>query len=99
MSTDFSFGEAQYDELVGRLVSGGAMQEASFLWWEIRPSLRYATLELRIADACTNPEDAVAIAALYCSLIACLECHPEHGNDGMPITCRIVDENRWRAQR
>jgi carboxylate-amine ligase len=43
--------EAEYAELVRRLVAGGAAKDASMLWWAIRPALRYPTLELRICDA------------------------------------------------
>ena len=96
---DFFASEAQYAQFAERLVRGGAMQDASFLWWAIRPSLHYPTLELRIADACTDANDTIAIAALYRSLIAFLVRNPEHGNDWTSITRRVIDENRWRAKR
>lgn len=69
------------------------------MWWVIRPSLHYPTLELRIADACTNPADTIALASLYRALVAFLVRHPQHGRDWSAITRRIVDENRWRAKR
>lgn len=96
---DFFADEAQYGEFANRLVSGGAMKDASFLWWAIRPSLNYPTLELRIADACTQAEDTIALAALYRALIAFLVRNPDVGTDWTPITRRIIDENRWRAKR
>ena len=96
---DFFANEAQYAEFASCLVSGGAMKDASFLWWAIRPSLRYPTLELRITDACTNAEDTVALAALYRALIAFLVRNPNFGSDWSPITRRVIDENRWRAKR
>lgn len=96
---DFFANEAQYAEFASRLVSGGAMKDASFLWWAIRPSLRYPTLELRIADACTNAADTIALAALYRALIAFLVRNPDVGADWSPLTRRVIDENRWRAKR
>ncbi|MET0984214.1 MAG: carboxylate-amine ligase [Steroidobacteraceae bacterium] len=96
---DFFANEAQYAEFASRLVSGGAMKDASFLWWAIRPSLRYPTLELRIADACTNAADTIALAALYRALIAFLVRNPDFASDWSPITRRVIDENRWRAKR
>lgn len=96
---DFFANEAQYNELANRLVTGGAMKDASFMWWVIRPSLHYPTLELRIADACTNPADTIALTSLYRALVAFLVRHPQHGRDWSAITRRIVDENRWRAKR
>jgi carboxylate-amine ligase len=96
---DFYTNEAQYNELASRLVSGGAMKDASFLWWAIRPSVRFPTLELRIADACTNAADTIALAALYRALISFLVRNPNHGRDWSAITRRVIDENRWRAKR
>ncbi len=67
-----------YDAYVDAMVRSGAMQDASHLWWAIRPSLKYPTLELRAADSCTRLDDSVAIAALYRVLVRYLYTHPEH---------------------
>lgn len=96
---DFFIDEADYAAFAERLRSAGAIRDASELWWAIRPALRHPTLELRIADACTRLEDAVAIATLYRCLIALLVETPELGRRRSTHTRRIVDENRWRAKR
>jgi carboxylate-amine ligase len=75
------------------------LKDASYLWWAIRPALNYPTLELRICDACTRIEDALAIAALYRCLVRLLIRRPELAPDWSPHTRRIIDENRWRAKR
>ena len=51
------------------MVKSGAIADASFLWWTLRPSIRYPTLELRVADSCTRLEDTLAVAALYRCLV------------------------------
>jgi carboxylate-amine ligase len=96
---DFFENQAQYDQFASRLVDADAMKDASFLWWAIRPSLRYPTLELRISDACTHYQDTIALAALYRALVAFLVRNPDYGNDWTAITRRVIDENRWRAKR
>ncbi len=48
---------AEYDAYVDAMVRSGAMQDASHLWWAIRPSLKYPTLELRAPDCCTRIDD------------------------------------------
>jgi carboxylate-amine ligase len=64
------FGDAkEYEQYVTTMVSAGAIKDASFLWRTLRPSIRYPTLELRVADSCTNFEDTLAIAALYRCLV------------------------------
>ena len=88
-----------YDAYVDAMVRSGAMADASHLWWSIRPSLKYPTLELRAPDCCTRLDDTVAIAALYRSLVRFLYGHPEH-HAGLGVVDRaIAVENKWRAQR
>ena len=90
---------AEYDSYVDALVTSGAMPDASHLWWTVRVSQKYPTLELRAADCCTRLDDTIAIAALYRSLSRYLFQHPEH-NSGIDVVDRsIAVENKWRAQR
>jgi len=90
---------ADYDAYVDAMVLSGAIQDASHLWWAIRPSLNYPTLELRAPDCCTRLDDAIAIATLYRVLTRFLYQHPEH-NAGLDSVDRaIAVENKWRAQR
>ncbi len=81
------------------MVRSEAMADASHLWWSIRPSLKYPTLELRAPDCCTRLDDTVAIASLYRSLTRFLYGHPDH-NAGLDVVGpAFAVENKWRAQR
>jgi carboxylate-amine ligase len=91
--------EVQYADFVQLLSSCGALEDGSFLWWAIRPSARYPTLELRIADACTRAEDALALAAAFRCLVRAHVRNPQLGAHRTPMTRRLVEENRWRAKR
>ena len=91
--------QREYDHYVQRMTDGRAIRNASFLWWAVRPSLAFPTLELRVTDACTNLCDALAIAQVYRCLVRHLERRPAlhaalHAGDQA-----IVAENLWRAQR
>jgi carboxylate-amine ligase len=88
-----------YDAYVGALVKAGVMGDASFIWWMVRPSPAYPTLELRATDCCTRVEDAIAIAALYRVLVHHLYLNPSAGAHGSAVTHAIAAENKWRAQR
>jgi carboxylate-amine ligase len=96
---EFFRDQPDYDAFAARLVAAGTMRDASFLWWAIRPALRYPTLELRIADACTRAEDSLIIAALYRCLVRALVRDPSLAVPHDAQTRRIIDENRWRAKR
>jgi carboxylate-amine ligase len=92
-----SYGE--YRRHVDVLVGAGLIEDATKLWWDIRPSQRFPTLEMRIADICTRLDDGIAIAALYRCLLRML-WRLKRNNQRWRIYARmLVDENRWRAQR
>jgi len=92
-------GNADYDAYVDALVRSAAMPDASHLWWAIRPSLKYPTLELRAPDCCTRLDDTIAIAALYRVLARFLYLNPGHNADIDVVDRAIAVENKWRAQR
>jgi len=89
----------EYQRVVSRLVEVGAVEDASKIWWDIRPSVRWPTLEARIADVCTRIEDAVAIAALYQCLLSMLFTLREKNQRWRVYQRILIEENRWRAQR
>ena len=75
------------------------ISDASELWWDIRPSQHYPTLELRICDVCTLLEDALCVAATYACLVRMLLRSYHAGQlPDEPLT-EIIAENRWLAQR
>ena len=91
--------KTDYDEFVAALVWAKIIPNASYIWWALRPSLRYPTLELRIADSCTRLDDAVAIAALFRCLVRALD-RDRALNAGFDRVGRAITvENKWHAQR
>ena len=90
---------AEYERYVRIMVAGGAMPDASFLWWTLRPSTRYPTLELRVADSCTKLDDTLAIAALYRCLVRLAVRKPEWNRGLTGVSRALASENLWRAQR
>jgi len=89
---------AAYERYVRIMTRAGSIADASFLWWSLRPSIKFPTLELRIADSCTRVDDAITIAALYRCLVRCAVRRPElnAGLDG--VSRALAQENLWRAQ-
>ena len=76
-----------------------AIKDASFLWWTLRPSIRYSPLDLRIADSCTRLEDTLPIAAMYRCLVRLLVRRPEINRGLTGASRAIASENLWRVQR
>lgn len=92
-----SWGEYEaYTEVLRR---AGIIANPSYIWWAIRPSHKYPTLELRIADACTRLEDSLVIAALFQGLVRALVMDRTI-NAGITSPERaLAKENKWRVQR
>jgi carboxylate-amine ligase len=89
----------EFDSYVATLVRAGAIEDSSYVWWAIRPSLKFPTLELRAPDCCTLVEDSIAIAALYRTVARHLYYNPWRNSDINAVGRAIVVENKWRAQR
>ncbi len=62
-------GADAYDELVAGLIRSGDIEDATHLYWYVRPSARYPTLEFRVCDVCLDPTDAVTLAGLLRALV------------------------------
>jgi carboxylate-amine ligase len=92
-----SYGE--YRRQLERLVAAGLIDDASKLWWDVRLSARFPTLEMRITDMCPYLDDAVAIAALYQCLLSMLWRLKRQNQRWRIYPHMLVRENRWRAQR
>lgn len=92
-------GWADYRRHVDVLIESGVIEDATKLWWDIRPSDRYPTLELRCTDICTSLDDGMALAALYMSLLAMLYRRRTHNQRWRIYSRSLIDENIWRAQR
>jgi len=80
-------------------VRARVIEDSSYIWWAIRPSLLNPTLELRAPDSCTLVEDGVAIAALYRTLARHLYVNRWRNADLDAVARAIIVENKWQAQR
>ncbi len=96
---DFFESDSEYRRHVQVLVNAGLIEDGSKLWWDIRPSARFPTLEMRICDVCTRVEDAIAITALFTCILRMLYRLKMNNQRWRQYASMLVNENRWRAQR
>ena len=90
---------AEYRRMVDLLVKTKRIEDASKIWWDLRPSHKFPTLEMRITDVCTRLDDGVAIAALYQSTAEMLLSLKRRNQRWRHYMNALVAENRWTAQR
>lgn len=88
-----------FDALVESMLASGVIRDAGALYWDVRPSARYSTLEFRVADVCTTVDETVMLAGLVRSLVR--TCHGQAVRDE-PVDqprSELVRLARWRAAR
>lgn len=90
---------ADYDRLVADMISTGSISEASKLYWDVRPSSRYETLEFRIADVCLTADEAVMVAGLARALARTCALEAERNVPISPVRPEILQVAQWRAAR
>jgi carboxylate-amine ligase len=90
---------ADYAEVVGQLEKTGCIADYTHIWWDIRLHPRFGTVEIRVCDAVTRVEDAVALAAFCQSLVKLYSERYAIGAE-IPSYHRILTtENKWLAAR
>jgi carboxylate-amine ligase len=90
---------ADYAEVVGQLERTGCIADYTHIWWDIRLHPRLGTVEIRVCDAVTRLEHAVAIAAFCQSLVKLYSERFDRGEQ-IPSYHRILtSENKWLAAR
>jgi len=89
----------EFEEVVGTLVDTGSIPNASKIWWDIRPSWSYPTLEMRICDVCTRVDEAVCVAALFQAIVAKVWRLRRDNLSWRQYPAAFIEENKWRACR
>ncbi len=90
---------AEYERHVEIMINAGVIEDSTKIWWDLRPSARFPTLETRIMDVCTRVDDAVALAAMLVCIMRMLYRLRLANQRWRTYTPMLVRENRWRAMR
>lgn len=90
---------AEYQRHIAVLINAGLLEDGTKIWWDLRPSARYPTLETRIMDVCTRLDHAVSLAAMVVCVLRMLY-RLRRANQRWRIYAHLLlKENRWRAMR
>lgn len=90
---------AEYQRHVDVLINAGLIEDTTKIWWDLRPSGRFPTLETRIMDVCTRLEDAIALSSLLVTILRMLYRLRVANQRWRIYTSMLIRENRWRAMR
>ena len=92
-------GWGEYQRTVQILCDLNVIEDATKIWWDLRPSDRYPTIEARVCDVSPRMEDTLTIAALIQSLARMLWRLSKKNQRWRMYDSFLIKENRWRAQR
>ncbi|MGR3805553.1 carboxylate-amine ligase [Marinibacterium profundimaris] len=89
----------EFQRTTGALIDLGVIEDTSKIWWDLRPSNSFPTLETRIMDVSPRLDHALSLAALVQALIRMLMRLRERNLRWREYDRFLIAENRWRAQR
>jgi carboxylate-amine ligase len=89
----------EYEALVRALLTTGAIQDATRIYWDVRIPERVETIEIRVADVCTTVDEAITIAGLARGLVrTCFEAGLR--NEPFPrVRPELLRAAHWQASR
>lgn len=89
----------EFEGLFSKLIAAKAIGSHKDLWWDIRPSIDYGTIELRICDVLpTLRENAAIVALVHLLGLAANETHKTDFK-WPDLSEWSYRENKWRAAR
>jgi carboxylate-amine ligase len=95
-----AFGSVEgYREVCRALIESGAARDPGMLYFDARLAVEHPTVEVRVSDVCTDPEDGVLVAALARALV---EHSARAWSSGAPVDpwrSELLRAAHWRAAR
>jgi glutamate---cysteine ligase / carboxylate-amine ligase len=89
----------EYSSRVGFMVESGAIEDYTYLWYDVRPHPNFGTVEIRVMDGQTRLEHTLALAALVQAMVKELAEHYDSGEPLSEYPYEMLDENKWLAAR
>jgi carboxylate-amine ligase len=90
---------AGYHRAVEALIDSGAAIDEGMIYFDARLSDAFPTVEIRVADACTDLDVSVLVAAVLRSLVDTCATDARHGAALRPWRVDLSRAARWRARR
>lgn len=90
---------AEFDSLKEALLATRSIDDPARIYWDIRPSNKFNTIEFRVADACSNLDDALLVAALVRAMSETCYREMQAGSPGTKVRDELIRSAIWRAAR
>jgi carboxylate-amine ligase len=89
----------EYDRLLTQLIAAGVIEDETKIYWDVRPSGRFPTLEFRVTDVCMTIDKAVMLAGLVRALARDAYLAGQRNDDVPHVRHELVRTAHWQAAR
>ena len=86
-----------YSHRVEQMMKGGAIEDYTYLWWDVRPHPNLGTVELRVFDQQTRVDLTIGFAAFSQALAHRLVAFYDDGIPSVDYPLELIDDNKVRA--
>jgi carboxylate-amine ligase len=86
-----------YSNRVEQMMRGGAIEDYTYLWWDVRPHPNLGTVETRIFDQQTTLEHTIALAAVTIALAHRFSALYDAEEPLVGFPTELIDDNKVRA--
>ncbi|MDR3201753.1 MAG: glutamate--cysteine ligase [Bifidobacteriaceae bacterium] len=89
----------EFEGYVGDMIHTGVIDDLSEIRWDIRPSPRFGTVEVRVCDGLPSMSEVLALSALVHCLVEDFSARLDAGEELPVLPIWYIQENKWRAAR
>jgi carboxylate-amine ligase len=89
----------EYDAVVRMLIHAGAMLDDGMVYWDVRPSANFPTLEVRVADVPATVAETVLLAMLIRGAVMTALDEERRGDRATPLTAHALSAAYWKSAR
>jgi carboxylate-amine ligase len=90
---------ADFDQIIGTLTAAGVLVDSGTIFWDVRPSARLPTLEIRVTDVPGTAGESALLAALVRALVTVALAEVQRGDPGPRLSSELLRAAYWRAAR
>lgn len=91
--------EAQYDATVAMLEDAGAALDDGMIYWDVRPSNKFPTVEVRVSDVPATVAETVLFATLVRAAVMTATEAEKNGEPVVPLTDYVLKAAYWKSAR
>ncbi|WP_084501260.1 glutamate--cysteine ligase 2 [Nocardia xishanensis] len=88
-----------YDDLVSMMLSSGIMLDEKMVYWDVRRSITYPTVEVRVSDVPATVAETTLLATLVRATVIMARESLDQGRTAPPVAAEMLRAAYWKAAR